>query len=231
LIRTTMKLPEHLALSYLLAQFGVQQEYGPGGTALVIAAGLLPDLDGVTILAGWRCHRKYHRVIGHGLPLTLAGPALLAWLGAHLLHLGAPGPLWLWLWLQISLLAHLITDVLFYRWPAALLWPFSSRGFGLGLVGWNDLVPTLILYSAAAACLAGAPPGAAAAGILTLALYLGWRAAVGRPEHVWAAWLAGDWAARAAPFWRWLTGDFIPRPPLPWDQGMPVAAPDLPAVP
>src|SRR5205814_791783 len=111
LIRSTMKLPEHLALSYLLAQFGVQQAYGPGGTALMVAAGLLPDLDGVTILGGWRCHRRYHRVIGHGLPVTVAGPALLAWLGSHVLGLGPLGPLWFWL--QISLLAHLLTDVLF----------------------------------------------------------------------------------------------------------------------
>ena len=66
-----MKIPEHVACSFLLAQLGVRQEYGPAGTALMIAAGLLPDLDGVSILGGWACHRKYHRVVGHGLVVTL----------------------------------------------------------------------------------------------------------------------------------------------------------------
>ena len=61
-----MKLPEHIAFSYLLAQLGPQQHYGAAGTALIVAAGLLPDLDGLTILGGWGCHRKYHRVLGHG---------------------------------------------------------------------------------------------------------------------------------------------------------------------
>src|SRR2546426_138534 len=41
-----MKIPEHLALSYLLAQLGPHQTYGPAGTVLVMVAGMLPDLDG-----------------------------------------------------------------------------------------------------------------------------------------------------------------------------------------
>jgi hypothetical protein len=48
-----MKIPEHLALSLLLAQFDVRQEFGAAGTALMVAAGMLPDLDGMTILGGW----------------------------------------------------------------------------------------------------------------------------------------------------------------------------------
>src|SRR5205809_209618 len=75
-----MKIPEHLALSYLLAQLGPQQTFGPAGTVLMMAAGMLPDLDGVSILGGWNAHRKYHRKVGHGLPITLLGPLLLpAW--------------------------------------------------------------------------------------------------------------------------------------------------------
>src|SRR5258708_6199946 len=114
-----MKIPEHLALSFLLAQFGVQQEYGTAGTTLMLVAGMLPDLDGVSILGGWTCHRKYHRVLGHGLPVTLLGPAALALAGSWLLG----GGLLLWAWLQLSLLVHLTTDCLFYRWPAQVLWP------------------------------------------------------------------------------------------------------------
>jgi membrane-bound metal-dependent hydrolase YbcI (DUF457 family) len=202
-----MKIPEHVAFSFLLAQLGVQQEYWPAGTALVIAAGNLPDLDGLSILGGWRCHRTYHRVLGHGLPLTLAGPALLAWLGSGALHLG--GFLPLWGWLQAALLAHLVTDLCFYRWPVQLLWPFSGRGLGLGLVPWNDLVPTLLLYAGVAGCLAGGGPLAAGLCLGMLAVYVGGRAWLAGPHRGWYGWLAGGWARQSAPLLRWLTGDFI----------------------
>jgi membrane-bound metal-dependent hydrolase YbcI (DUF457 family) len=202
-----MKIPEHFALSFLLAQFSVQQVYGPGGTALMIVAGILPDLDGLSILGGWRCHRTYHRVVGHGLPVTLAGPALLALLGSVGFGLGGFVPLWLWL--QAALLAHLLTDVCFYRWPAQLLWPFSSRGWGLGLIGWNDLVPTLLLYAGVAWTLVGDPTWVAAIVLGLLAAYVACRAWVPLPRTGWCGWITGNWARRSAPAWRWLTGDFI----------------------
>src|SRR5262245_28887257 len=163
-----MKIPEHLALSFLVSQLSVQQEYGWAGTGLVLLAGFLPDLDGVTLLAGWRVYRRYHRMLGHGILVTLAGPALLALLGT----LGGIGPFWpLWGWLQASLLAHLATDVLFYGWPVQLLWPFSKRAWGFGLVRWNDLVPTLLLYvcSVIALFIPTAAMGAAVAGVGGLA--------------------------------------------------------------
>jgi membrane-bound metal-dependent hydrolase YbcI (DUF457 family) len=148
-------------------------------------------------------------VLGHGLPVTLLGPAALAVAGAALL--GAPAFLPLWAWLQLSLLAHLTTDCLFYRWPVQLLWPFSTRGVGLGLVAWNDLVPTLLLYAAAAGALAwpAAAPATAAAGVAGLALYVGWRALWPRPERGVGGWLTGGWARRSPRYWRWLTGDFV----------------------
>ncbi len=204
-----MKIPEHLALSYLLAQLGVQQEFGPAGTGLMLAAGMLPDLDGLSILGGWGCHRTYHRVVGHGLPVTLGGPALLALLGAALLGWAAFVPLWAWL--QLSLFAHLATDCAFYRWPVQLLWPFSSRGIGLGLVGWNDLIPTLGLYAAVVVALSrpSSAAQAAVAGFALLAAYLAWRVRWPRPAPGLEAWLAGCWARRSRRYWKWLTGDFI----------------------
>jgi membrane-bound metal-dependent hydrolase YbcI (DUF457 family) len=202
-----MKLPEHLALSFVLGHFGVQPEYGIGGTLLVVAAGLLPDLDGITILGGWRCHRTYHRVVGHGILTTLFGPLALAVLGSSGLELGPLLPLWFWL--QLALLLHLLTDVLFYRWPATLFWPFSRHGLGLGWIDWNDLVPTVLLYGAAGLTLAGADAALALAPLGLLVLYLLWRAWQPRPRSGWAGWLTGNWARNAIPVWRWLTGDFV----------------------
>lgn len=175
----------------------------------MLLAGCLPDLDGIGFIFGWRFYRTYHRILGHGLPMTLAGPALLAVLGWRLFDLDPVLPLWGWL--QAALLAHLFTDVAFYRWPAQLLWPLSRRGFAIGLVAWNDLVPTLLLYGGA--CVTILFPEAAIPGALTalggLLVYLAWRLHHPRALSGWSAWLTGDWARGSAPFWRWLTGDFI----------------------
>lgn len=204
-----MKIPEHMTLSLLLAQFQVQPEFGIGGTALLVAAGCLPDLDGVAIVFGWRFYEKFHRILGHGILVTVLGPLLLALLGAACFGWAALPALWLWL--QLSLVAHLATDVLFYDWPVQLLWPFSKRGWAGGLLEWNDLVPTVLLYGATAVALLWPPAAVAAAtvGIGGLALYLLWRAVRPRSVEGWGGWVTGSWAVRAAPFWRWLTGDFI----------------------
>jgi membrane-bound metal-dependent hydrolase YbcI (DUF457 family) len=202
-----MKLPEHLALSFLLAQFGVQQQFGPAGTTLVIAAGVLPDLDGISILGGWQCHRTYHRVVGHGLLAALAGPGLLAYLGWAVFDLAPLLPLWIWL--QASLVVHLLTDVCFYRWPVQLLWPFSSWGVGFGLIAWNDLVPTVVLYSGALLTLLALSPVIPWIAVAAVGAYILVRAWFPRPRAGWSGWLTGEWARHATPVWRWLTGDFI----------------------
>src|SRR5262249_11998299 len=158
-------------------------------TLLVVLAGNLPDLDGLTVLAGWRVYRAYHRIIGHGLPLTLAGPALLALFGSLVLDLG---PFWpLWGWLQAALLIDLFTDVCFYRWPVQLFWPLSARAWGLGLISWNDLVPTLVLYTATAAALVwpALAPTEAALGLSAFLVYLAWRAWRPRSRWGWSAWV------------------------------------------
>lgn len=204
-----MKTPEHIALSVLLAELYVQGHYGTAGTWLMIAAGNLPDLDGVTFLAGRQAYRRYHRVVGHGLPVTLLGPAALTVLGVRGLGLEPAWPLGTWLF--VSLLAHLATDALFYRWPVQLLWPIASVSWGGGLVHWNDLVPTLILVLACGACLAwpGGAHGIATAGLSAFLLYLAWRAWRPRSRWGWSGWITGDWAGQSPRFWRWLTGDFV----------------------
>jgi membrane-bound metal-dependent hydrolase YbcI (DUF457 family) len=204
-----MKFPEHVTLSYLVAQLEVQQQYGAAGTVLVLLAGNLPDLDTLTFFFHRRWFRTYHRIVGHGLPVTLAGPVLLAWFGSQGLGLGRFLPLWGWL--QLALLVHLFTDVSFYRWPVQLLWPLSSRGWALGWVSWNDLVPTVVLYVSSGLALGW--PGEArlfgAIGIGLFSAYLCWRACRPQPIVGWESWLAGGWARESAPVWRWLTGDFL----------------------
>jgi hypothetical protein len=199
-----MKIPQHIALSFLLAQFGAQQQYGWRGTALVVAAGCLPDVDALSALAGWHAHRTWRGTAGHGLPVTLAAPPLLALLGCEMLGLGPLEPLWLWL--QLSLLAHLAADVCWGRWPVRLLWPASSRKWGGDPAARDHAAPVLILYAAAAAALFSArwAPAAAAASVGALVLYTAWRlsrphpAAARRPEPGAILW-------EGCGFFAWLT--------------------------
>lgn len=179
------------------------------GTVLMVLAGNLPDIDTLTLFAGNRVYRRYHRIVGHGLPVTLLGPGLLALLGCYGFQLGPLLPLWFWL--QVTLLAHLFSDVCFYRWPVQLLWPLSSRGWGFGLVSWNDLIPTLVLYVSTVVAVVWPQVAfpAAALGVGLFVSYLVWRACRPAEEGAWLAWLSGDWAETAAPFWKWLTGDFL----------------------
>jgi len=206
-----MKVPEHLALSFLMAQFGAQQQYGPGGTALMMLAGFLPDLDAITLGGGWDVYRRWHRKLGHGLPMTVLGPLALALLGAFVYNLGPFPPLWLWL--QAGLLGHLVSDILFYGWPVQLLWPLSRRGWAVGLISWNDLVPTLSLYAGVGLVLAMPAFAAqgALAGMFGVLTYLAWRRLHPRPRSHWGLWLAGGWTRRSRRLVRWLTGDFISR--------------------
>jgi hypothetical protein len=141
--------------------------------------------------------------------MTLLGPLLLT------LFLTPHPDVWTWLilwgWLQLSLVLHLTVDLLFYRWRVQLLWPLSNWGVGMGLVGWNDLVPTLLLYISTATVLAApaAAPFAATAGLGLLALYVYWRARRRRRLGGWLGWLTHDWARRSPRVCRWLTGDFV----------------------
>jgi len=206
-----VKVPEHVAISFLLAELGPRQTCGLAGTLLMLTAGMLPDLDGVTLLAGWRAYRTYHRILGHGLPMTILGPAFLTWLGVA--ALGCENGWTLWIWLQTALLVHLFTDVCFYRWPVQLLWPVSSRAWGLGLLSWNDLVPTITLYAASVGVLLWPERGItfASGGLTGFFLYLAWRTWRPPSRNGLSAWLAGGWTAHHARFWRWLTGDFVTR--------------------
>ncbi len=203
-----MKVPEHVAFSFLLAQFGVQQQFGWPGTALMIAAGCLPDLDGLGIVGGWRFYQKYHRILGHGLPMIVVGPLCLAGLGAAIFHLPL---LPLWGWLQVSLFFHLLTDISFYSWPVQLIWPIPKKGWAVGLLSWNDLVPTILLYGGAllALVMPGKGNWIAILSMAGMTCYLVWRGLRTGEDSMWEAWLAGGWVARSPRFCRWLTGDFV----------------------
>src|SRR5262249_34530591 len=105
----------------------------------------------------------------------------------------------------------ILTDVVFYRWPVPLLWPFSWKGWEVGLVSWNDLVPTLVLYVGLAAVYAfpARATWLAAATLIVLTGYLAARAFGCQPRPGRTAWTTGGGAKKSPRMFRWLTGDFV----------------------
>src|SRR5262249_8128105 len=103
--------------------------------------------------------------------------------------------------LQVSLLAHLATDVLAGRWPVQLFWPLSASRWHLGLVAKDDPILGLVLYAAAltALCSHTLAFASAVAGVGRLAVYLARRASRPRlnpqPERGPCIWQGCDLSA------------------------------------
>lgn len=140
----------HGELSWLLSQ----SLRGRRERALVTVAGLLPDLDGLTLLAGEEAYGKYHHVLTHGVfaaLVTCAGAGLLAKAQRARTAL-------------LALLAfhlHLLCDLAGSGpgWPLEYLYPLSrAETFWAGqwnLASWQN---SSIGLAATLACLACARP-------------------------------------------------------------------------
>lgn len=141
-----MHPPTHALLSWLLAEAGGLEHRRDRG--LVLASGLLPDLDGLSILGGSECYHHWHRVLLHhglgalGIAVVCAAAArarlrtgLLALIGAHLHFLcdyvGSAGP-------DGSI------------WPIPYLVPFDLQHPGFapawqwGLASWQNVTITVL---------------------------------------------------------------------------------------
>jgi hypothetical protein len=75
-----MHLPTHALASWLLAEAAPLSNRQ---RALVLAAGLVPDLDALTLLGGIEVYQRWHRVILHNGLSALLCAALFAALGAR----------------------------------------------------------------------------------------------------------------------------------------------------
>ncbi len=134
----------HGELSWLLAQGLAQRR----DRLLVTAAGLIPDLDGLTLLAGEDAYGRWHHLVTHGLAAGVgtalavaaagkqrARAALLAFAAFHL---------------------HLLCDLAGSGagWPIYYWGPFDEHGFGWAgaweLASWQNSV---IGLAATLACL------------------------------------------------------------------------------
>jgi hypothetical protein len=139
----------HAELAWLVAQPLARRR----DRLLVAAAGVLPDLDAASALAGLESYGRWHHVLGHNLFVGVALAALCAALArargeAALLALAA---------FHVHLLADLAGSG--REWTVSYLWPASALEVGWSH-GWAlDAWPNqLIGLAVTLACLALALP-------------------------------------------------------------------------
>jgi inner membrane protein len=144
-----MHLPTHALASWLLAESGPRSMVRRD-RALILAAGLFPDLDALTLLGGVEAYQRWHHVILHNLLAAALCSLLLAALARARVAV-----------LLLSLVAyhlHLVCDYLGSAgpdgsvWPIPYLMPFSSHEFAWagqwGLASWQNVSITVALLLA-----------------------------------------------------------------------------------
>ncbi len=129
-----MQVPTHLAISWLIGH-GLSERRD---RRLVAYAGILPDLDALTLLKGWDFYSVYHHVLTHGLLASIAITAFSTALARRR-----------WKVLGLCLVTthfHLVCDFLGSGrgWPIVYWYPFSHHEYytpyGWPLASWQNLV-------------------------------------------------------------------------------------------
>ncbi len=137
-----MQVPTHLALSWLIGHRLPERR----DRRLVAWAGVLPDLDALTILKSFDYYSYYHHVLTHGLTAALVITALATAAARQR-----------WKVFFLSLIAthfHLVCDLLGSGtdWPIVYWYPFSRHEYftpyGWPLASWQNLIVGLAALAA-----------------------------------------------------------------------------------
>ncbi len=130
-----MHLQTHALLGWnagnLIPRFGARERF------FCMAASLLPDLDGLSMIAGWEVYLDYHHVLGHNLLFIVVASTLLAWFSK-------PRILSFFTYLVLMHI-HLLMDYFGSGegWTISYFWPFSNHEFGTHLAwefySWQNL--------------------------------------------------------------------------------------------
>ncbi len=167
----------HTLLGSSLAYFGFGRRLGRATAAgLGALAGAAPDLD---VFIGSATDPliavEYHRHFTHALPFAPVGAALVVgllaahrpwrekWSGQY----GA-----VWACALVAWVSHCLLDAA-TSYGTQLLWPLTDRRFGWDFIAVIDPVFTLALLTGLVVALRRARPGAALAGLVVAAAYLG----------------------------------------------------------
>ncbi len=132
-----MHVPTHLALSWLIGHGLAERR----DRRLVAWAGVAPDLDGLTILAGGEAFKHYHHILTHGIVAAVVVTVAFTALARDRLKVAV-----------LALLAfhfHLLCDLLGAGrdWPIVYLLPFSHyeyfTPYGWPLASWQNATITV----------------------------------------------------------------------------------------
>lgn len=131
-----MDLLSHALVGGLVATVGLQKKYGLVASATMVAANLIPDLDGALAVLGPKYFLQYHR---HPLTHSVGGAALLSAVLTTVVCLATPfkRPGLIFSISFMGMMLHLISDLL-TPWPIPLLWPFSAKAYSLDLINFID---------------------------------------------------------------------------------------------
>ena len=126
-----MHVVTHLLMGWVVAEHTVEERRDKG---LVAWASVVPDLDGLGLLADWAggsfdavggYYEQFHRILLHGLPGAVLCAALFACFARQKARVA--------LWALVSYHLHLVADVLGSRgggpndfWPIFYLSPLSN---------------------------------------------------------------------------------------------------------
>jgi len=126
-----MHVVTHLLIGWTVAEHTVRERRDK---ALVAWASVVPDLDGLGLLADWAggpfgdtggYYEQFHRILLHGLPGAAVCAALFAWFAQEKRRVA--------LWVLVSYHLHLVGDLLGSRgsgpndfWPIFYLSPLSN---------------------------------------------------------------------------------------------------------
>ena len=137
-VRFAMHLPTHLAISWLIGQ-GLSERRD---RRLVAWAGVVPDLDALSLLAGASAFSRFHHGVTHGVVAAAAVTLATAVFARRRLRAAGLA--------LVAFHVHLMCDLLGsgVDWSIAYFWPFSSREFvtpyGWPLASWQNVLITVV---------------------------------------------------------------------------------------
>jgi membrane-bound metal-dependent hydrolase YbcI (DUF457 family) len=133
-----MHLPTHLAISWLIGQSLSERR----DRRLVTWAGVVPDLDALSLLAGASAFSRFHHSVTHGIVAATVVTVACAAFARSRLRTAA--------FALVAFHVHLLCDLLGsgVDWSIAYFWPFSSREFvtpyGWPLASWQNALITVV---------------------------------------------------------------------------------------
>lgn len=135
-----MHIPTHLLSGWCIANLF---PLGPRERLFAMAAATLPDLDGITYIAGEEWYWRTHHILAHNLPFGVLLSGVLTLFSRHRL---IAFPLYLALFHL-----HLVMDYFGSGegWTMAYFWPFSQHEFGSALawplMSWQNYLAFVLL--------------------------------------------------------------------------------------